>query len=116
MEDKIKLAVVTGPTASGKTSLAVELALELNGEIIGADSMQIYQGLPIATAQPTLEEQKGVPHHLIAFLKPDQPFSVSDYVSLAQKTIREVWQRGETSYSLRRNRALSPKHGGLHCL
>ena len=78
MEDKIKLAVVTGPTASGKTSLAVELALELNGEIIGADSMQIYQGLPIATAQPTLEEQKGVPHHLIAFLKPDQPFSVSD--------------------------------------
>ena len=95
MEDKIKLAVVTGPTASGKTSLAVELALELNGEIIGADSMQIYQGLPIATAQPTLEEQKGVPHHLIAFLKPDQPFSVSDYVSLAQKTIQEVWERGK---------------------
>ena len=95
MEDKIKLAVVTGPTASGKTSLAVELALELNGEIIGADSMQIYQGLPIATAQPTPEEQKGVPHHLIAFLKPDQPFSVSDCVSLAQKTIREVWQRGK---------------------
>ena len=61
MEDKIKLAVVTGPTASGKTALAVELALQLNGEIIGADSMQIYKGLPIATAQPTLEEQKGVP-------------------------------------------------------
>ena len=95
MEDNIKLAVVTGPTASGKTALAVELALRLNGEIIGADSMQIYQGLPIATAQPTPEEQKGVAHHLIAFLPPDQPFSVSDYVSLAQKAILDVWQRGK---------------------
>ena len=94
MEDKIKLAVVTGPTASGKTALAVELALQLNGEIIGADSMQIYKGLPIATAQPTLEEQKGVPHHLIGFLPPESPFSLAEYLRLAGEAIEGIVSRG----------------------
>ena len=60
---QIPLAVIAGPTASGKTALAVELALALNGEIVSADSMQIYQEMEIATAKPTLQERRGVPHH-----------------------------------------------------
>ena len=67
------LAVVAGPTASGKTALAVELAKRLNGEVVSADSMQVYEPLRIGTARPTVEEMGGVPHHLLGFL----PLSVS---------------------------------------
>ena len=93
-ENKIPLLVIAGPTASGKTALAVELAKRYDGEVISADSMQIYKGLNIATAKPTIEEMQGVPHHLIDFLDAGEPFSVADYVTLASKKIREVRNRG----------------------
>lgn len=92
-KNKIPLLVIAGPTASGKTALAVELAKLYDGEVISADSMQIYKGLSIATAKPTAEEMQGVPHHLIDFLDPDEPFSVADYVTLAAEKIREVRSR-----------------------
>lgn len=92
--ERIPVAAVVGPTASGKTALAAELALRFGGEVISADSMQIYRGLPVSTAQPTKEEMRGVPHHLIAFLDWGQPFSVADYVTLAAAAIRDVHARG----------------------
>lgn len=97
MNEKIKpkILAVVGPTASGKTSLGVELAKKYNGEVISADSMQIYKGLDIASAKPTPEEMQGVPHHLIDFLDRDVSFSVSDYVSLANEKIRDVLSRGK---------------------
>ncbi|TQI65848.1 tRNA (adenosine(37)-N6)-dimethylallyltransferase MiaA [Clostridium sp. KNHs216] len=93
-KEKIPVAAVVGPTASGKSRLAVELALSRNGEVISADSMQIYKGMNIGTAKPTAEEMRGVPHHLIDFAPLSQPFSVADYVSLASDCISEVYARG----------------------
>ena len=78
--DKQFIVVVCGPTASGKTALSVELAKRLSGEIISADSMQIYRGMNIATAKPTEEEKQGIPHYLMDFLDPHDSFSVADYV------------------------------------
>lgn len=92
---KIPVAAVVGPTASGKSRLAVEIALCKNGEIISADSMQIYRGMNIGTAKPTAEEMCGVPHHLVDFAELSQPFSVADYVALASKCITEVHARGK---------------------
>ena len=93
-QENIPVIAVVGPTASGKTALAVELALCFGGEVVTADSMQIYRGLPVSTAQPTSEEMRGVPHHLIAFLDWDQSFSVADYVARAGAVIREIHARG----------------------
>ena len=76
MSGGVKVAAVVGATASGKTSLAVELAKRLNGEVISADSMQIYTGLAISTAKPTPEEMRSIPHHLIDFVAPEEAFSV----------------------------------------
>ena len=87
------LAVV-GPTASGKTWLGVELAKIYGGEVISADSMQIYKGMDIASAKPTDEEKQGIPHHLMDFLDRDVTFSAADYVALAHKKIGEVLSRG----------------------
>ena len=92
--EKIFTVVVCGPTASGKTKLAVDLALEFGGEIVSADSMQIYKGMDIASAKPTEEEKQGVPHHLMDFLEPTEAFSVADYVILARKAIAEIHERG----------------------
>lgn len=92
---KIFTLVVCGPTASGKTVLAVHLAEVFGGEIIGADSMQIYKGMDIATAKPTKEELRGVPHHLIDFLEPEEPFSVADYVETARKKVNEIHKKGK---------------------
>ncbi len=92
---KIPLAVIAGPTASGKTALAVELALCLNGEIISADSMQVYKGMEIATAKPTMEERKGIAHHLMDFLPPEQSYSVAEYAEDARRCIREIASRGK---------------------
>ncbi len=89
------LIVVAGPTASGKTALAVELAAALNGEIISADSMQIYQGMSIATAKPSEQEKKGIPHHLIGFLPPECEYSVADYVSDANAAAADIYSRGK---------------------
>ena len=86
---------MVGPTATGKTELGIRLCQRLGGEIVSCDSMQIYQGLPIGTAQPTSEELAAVPHHLIGFLPVEQPFSVSDYVDQASKVIHEIHNRGK---------------------
>ncbi len=94
-ENKPKLLAVCGPTASGKTWLGVELALKYNGEIVSADSMQIYKGMDIASAKPTEEEKKGIPHHLMDFLDRDVTFSAADYVRLAHEKIGEILGRGK---------------------
>ena len=94
-ENKIPLIVVAGPTASGKTKLAVEIAKRHNGEVVSADSMQIYKAMSIATAKPTEDEMQGIPHHLIDFLDIDKPFSVADYVSLARECISDIYSRGK---------------------
>jgi tRNA dimethylallyltransferase len=87
---KIQLLAVVGPTASGKTKLAVELAKKYNGEIVSADSMQIYKGMDIATAKPTAQEMQGIKHHLIDFLDVDKTYSVGQYVLDAQQAINEI--------------------------
>ena len=92
---KIPVIVVLGPTASGKTALSIELAKVYNGEIVSADSMQIYKGMDIATAKPTKEEMSNVPHHLIGFVDPDKRFSVAEYVETAKKVIFDVSSRGK---------------------
>ena len=94
--NKITLIAVTGPTASGKTALAIELARRMNGEIISCDSMQIYKGMDIGTAKPTKEELAMAPHHLIDILPPDAPYSCSDYVKDAEKAISDIANRGKT--------------------
>lgn len=95
MNDKIKICVVLGPTASGKTDLGVELCKRFNGEVISCDSMQIYKGVPIATAVPSWEERQGIPHHLMEFLECNESFSVASYVKLAEQKIKEVIQKGK---------------------
>ena len=91
---KIQLITVCGPTASGKTALAVGLAKHLGGEVISADSMQIYRGLDIGTAKVTPQEMQGVPHHLIDIRDPDQLFSVAEYTQLASRKIHELKEKG----------------------
>lgn len=95
MSDKIKIIAVTGPTASGKTALAIELAKRLNGEIISCDSMQIYKGMDIGTAKPTRDELAAVPHHLIDILPADAPYSCSDYVKDAERAVEDIASRGK---------------------
>lgn len=92
--EKTKIICVVGATASGKTDLAVKLAKAVDGEIISADSMQVYKNMPIATAVVTKEEQDGVPHHLVEFLDADQTFSVADFVERAKVLIEEITARG----------------------
>lgn len=93
---KTKIICIVGATASGKTSLSVELAKALDGEIISADSMQVYKNMGIATAVATKEEQQGIPHHLIEFLDPSESFSVADFVKLAGEKIEEITSKGKT--------------------
>ncbi|MGN1133839.1 MAG: tRNA (adenosine(37)-N6)-dimethylallyltransferase MiaA [Oscillospiraceae bacterium] len=95
MEEKIPLIVVAGPTASGKTRLAVELAKIYNGEVVSADSMQIYKGMDIVTAKPTAEEMQDIPHYMIDFLYPEESFSVADYVKMANGVILDIFNRGK---------------------
>ena len=92
--EKTKIICVVGATASGKTDLSVKLAKAVDGEIISADSMQVYKNMPIATAVATKEEQDGVPHHLVEFLDADQTFSVADFVERAKVLIDEITARG----------------------
>lgn len=95
LNNKIKLITVVGPTASGKTRLGVELAKRYGGEVISADSMQIYKGMQIATAKPTVEEMQGIPHHLMDFLEPNQTYSVAMFVDDAKKCIEDISSRGK---------------------
>ncbi len=90
LNEKIFTVAVVGPTASGKTALAINLAKEFCGEIISADSMQIYKGMPIATACPTEDEKRQAVHHLVEFLEPTETFSVANFVSLAKEEIKKV--------------------------
>ena len=90
-----KILVITGPTASGKTALAVELALRHNGEVVSADSMQIYRRMDIGTAKPTRAEMRGVPHHMLDVADPEEDFSVARYVELAGACVDGILGRGK---------------------
>ncbi len=88
---------VVGPTASGKTALAIELAKELNGEVVSCDSMQIYRRMDIGTAKPTKEEMQGIPHHMIDIIEPTEDFSVSRYTDMATPIVDDILARGKTA-------------------
>ena len=88
---------IAGPTASGKTALAVELAKELNGEVISCDSMQIYRGMDIGTAKPSPEEMQGIRHHMLDICDPTEDFSVSRYCELATPILEDIVSRGKTA-------------------
>ena len=90
-----KILVICGPTASGKTALAVELALRHHGEVVSADSMQIYRRMDIGTAKPTREEMRGVPHHMLDVADPEEDFSVARYVDMAAKCVDDILSRGK---------------------
>ncbi|GAA0162391.1 RNA processing factor [Lithospermum erythrorhizon] len=94
ISEKEKVIVITGPTGSGKSKLALELAKRLNGEIISADSVQVYRGLDIGSAKPCLSQRKEVPHHLIDILHPSQDYSVGQFYEDARKTTRDILDRG----------------------
>ncbi len=93
--EKIPVVAVIGPTASGKSDLAVEICLEFGGEVVSADSMQIYKGLDISTAKPTEAEKKGIPHHMMDFLENTRSFSVAEYQQMAGECIRDISSRGK---------------------
>lgn len=94
-ESKIPLAAIVGPTASGKTLLAVSVCEAMGAEAVSCDSMQIYKGMDIATAMPSAEEMRGIPHHLIGFLDPGEPYSVAKYCEDAGNAIRDIVSRGK---------------------
>ena len=96
-ESKIPLIAIVGPTASGKTSLAVEVCKKYGAEAVSCDSMQIYKGMDIATAKPTAEEMQGIPHHLIGFVEPDEPFSVAKYCETAKAAISDIHSRNKNA-------------------
>ncbi len=89
---KIPVIAVIGPTASGKTALSIEIAKYFNGQVVSADSMQIYEKMNIATAKPTDDEMQGIPHHLIGFQPIDKKFSVAEYVTLAKDCIEKIYR------------------------
>lgn len=95
MSKKIKAIFIVGPTASGKTALSIEIAKKFGGEIVCADSMQIYKGIHIASAAPDIEEMQGIKHHLLEFLELSDKFSVADYVLKARECIKEIASRGK---------------------
>ena len=88
---------IAGPTASGKTALAVKLAKELNGEVISCDSMQVYKRMDIGTAKPTYEEMQGIAHHMLDVAEPDEDFSVSRYCAMASHILDDIVARGKTA-------------------
>jgi tRNA dimethylallyltransferase len=93
----IQAIAVVGPTASGKTALAIELAERLKTEIISADSMQVYQGMEIGTAAPTMEERTRVPHHFVSFLEPGQPYSAGDFERMARPVVDSLNAEGKVA-------------------
>lgn len=93
---KILLICVVGPTASGKTALSIEIAKRIGGEIVSADSMQIYKGISIASAAPTKAEMQGIPHYMLEFLERSESYSVADYVSRAAQVIANINAKGKT--------------------
>jgi len=91
----MRLIVITGTTATGKTDLGIELAKQLEGEIISADAMMVYKHMDIGTAKPKPEEMQNIPHHLISVVEPSEDFSVKDFVDIADRKIKEIVQRGK---------------------
>ena len=96
MNEKHKVIVICGPTASGKTALSIELAKKINGEIVSADSMQIYKDMNIGTAKPTKEEMGEIQHYLLDFVSPEERYSVAQYKQDAKKAIKEIINKGKT--------------------
>ncbi|HHT93245.1 MAG TPA: tRNA (adenosine(37)-N6)-dimethylallyltransferase MiaA [Clostridiaceae bacterium] len=92
----IKAIVITGPTASGKTGISIDLAEKLNGEIVSCDSMQVYKGMDIGTAKPVIEERRGIPHHMLDIVEPYETFDVATYKDMAVCCIKEIANRGRT--------------------
>lgn len=92
---KNKVIVICGPTASGKTALSIELAKQINGEIVSCDSMQIYKDMNIGTAKPTTEEMQGIKHYLIGYVSPEERYSVADYKKDAKRAIKEIIEKGK---------------------
>ncbi len=93
---KPKVVVIVGPTASGKTSLSIELAKQINGEIVSCDSMQIYKDMDIGSAKPTKEETQGIYHYMIDEVFPTERFSVAEYKKRAEAAIEEILEKGKT--------------------
>lgn len=93
---KPKVIVIVGPTASGKTSLSIELAKQIDGEIISCDSMQIYKDMNIGSAKPTKEEMQGIKHYMIDEVLPTERFSVAEYKKRAEQAIEEILKKGKT--------------------
>ena len=100
------IPIIVGPTAVGKTSLSIELAKKINGEIISVDSMQIYKMMDIGTAKIKKEEMKGIPHHMIDILNPNERYTVVEFRKKAKEIIEEIISRGKTPILVRRNRAI----------
>ena len=95
MDKKSKIFLVSGPTASGKSNFAIKLAKKINGEIINADSMQVYKELKILTARPNLKERKQIKHHLYGFLSVRKKFSTGQWLKQAFKIIKEIQKRNK---------------------
>ena len=98
MIDQHKVVVIAGPTSVGKSRLSVDLALALGGEIINADSMQVYRGMDIGTAKPTFEQQRGIPHYLLDVVDPEEQFNAANYRSMALPLITDIGIRGKTCF------------------
>jgi tRNA dimethylallyltransferase len=96
-DEKPKVVVITGPTASGKSSLAIEMALHFGAEIVNADSMQVYRGMDVGTAKPTITERRGVPHHLLDVADPDENFDAAKYRSLGISILHDIASRNKAS-------------------
>ncbi len=94
MTDEKTVLVIAGPTASGKTALSVEASAIFGGEVVSADSMQIYRGMDIGTAKPSAADQRGIPHHLMNIVSPDQPFSVAEWHAAAKRVVADILARG----------------------
>ena len=91
---KPKVIAIVGPTASGKTKIAIDLAKQINGEVISADSRYVYKGFDIASAKPTMEERDGIPHHLIDIVEPEFDYTVADFYDDAKNAITDILSRG----------------------
>lgn len=91
-----RIIAIAGPTASGKTALSIQLAKEIDGEIVSCDSMQVYKDMDIGTAKPTLQEQEGIPHHMLSVAEPWEDFSVSRYCAMADPIVEDILRRGKS--------------------
>ena len=95
VKEKTKIVAVVGPTASGKTALAIALAKQFNGEVVSCDSMQVYREMNIGTAKPSVEEMDGIKHHMLDFADPKEVYTCADYVRDAKAVIAEIVSNGK---------------------